>query len=69
MQLSYMSLDYDLFLVLLGFMYFALAWVFQEFLSLRLARLLGTLNKWVTGRAKTRKQYKLIQEEMNGGVF
>lgn len=64
MQLSSMSWDYNLFLVLLGFMYLALAWIYEKFLSLRLARLIGTADKWITGRAKRRKQYKLIQEEM-----
>lgn len=69
MELSGMSWDYKLFLGLLGIAYFALAWVYEKFLSLRLARLLGAANEWITGRAKGRKQYKLIQENMNSYVF
>ncbi|KAK1237514.1 hypothetical protein MKX08_003139, partial [Trichoderma sp. CBMAI-0020] len=64
MQLSQMSWDYKSFLVLLGLGYFALAWIYDNFISLRLARFLGAANEWCTGRAKTRKQYKLIKEAM-----
>ncbi|KAL7922063.1 putative Ca2+ pump [Trichoderma austrokoningii] len=64
MQLSQMSWDYKSFLVLLGLGYFGLAWMYEKFISLRLARFLGAANEWCTGRAKTRKQYKLIQEAM-----
>lgn len=64
MQLSQMSWNYKSFLVLLGLGYFALAWIYEKFISLRLARFLGAANEWCTGRAKTRKQYKLIQEAM-----
>jgi cation-transporting ATPase 13A3/4/5 len=59
-----MSWDYKSFLVLLGLGYFALTWMYEKFISLRLARFLGAANEWCTGRAKTRKQYKLIQEAM-----
>ncbi|UKZ70004.1 uncharacterized protein TrAtP1_011007 [Trichoderma atroviride] len=64
MQLSQMSWDYKSFLVLLGLGYFALAWIYDKFISLRLARFLGAANEWCTGRAKARKQYKLIKEAM-----
>jgi cation-transporting ATPase 13A3/4/5 len=69
MQLSHMSWDYKLFLVLLGLVFFAMAWIYEKFLSLRLARLIGTANEWCTGRAKRRKQYKVIQETMKGDMF
>ena len=65
--MSSMSRSYSLFLVLLGLMFLAVAWVYEKMLSLPLARGLGVVIKWITGHAKQRKQYKVIQEELRKG--
>lgn len=64
MQLSSMSRSYSWFLVLLGLVFLAVAWVYEKMLALPLARFLGVVIKWITGHAKTRKQYKVIQEDL-----
>ncbi|KAL9571563.1 hypothetical protein ACKAV7_004205 [Fusarium commune] len=62
MQLTDMSWDYELFLIGLGAAYFIVAWAFEHFLALRLARLIGSAKQSVTGKAKKRKEYKVIAE-------
>ncbi|KAF4959932.1 hypothetical protein FGADI_1435 [Fusarium gaditjirri] len=62
MQLTDMSWDYELFLIGLGVAYFVVAWAFEHFLALRLARLIGSVKQSVTGKAKKRKEYKVIAE-------
>jgi cation-transporting ATPase 13A3/4/5 len=62
MQLTDMSWDYELFLIGLGAAYFIVAWAFEHFLALRLARLIGSVKQSVTGKAKKRKEYKVIAE-------
>ncbi|KAM0238564.1 hypothetical protein ACHAPO_003532 [Fusarium lateritium] len=62
MQLTEMSWDYELFLIALGAAYFAVAWAFEHFLALKLARLIGSIQQSVTGKGKKRKEYKVIAE-------
>jgi cation-transporting ATPase 13A3/4/5 len=62
MQLTEMSWDYELFLIALGAAYFAVAWAFEHFLALKLARIIGSIQQSVTGRGKKRKEYKVIAE-------
>lgn len=64
MELSYMEWDYKLFLIVLGLAYFAFAWIFEKYLAMRLARVIGHAKQRITGRAKMRKKYKVIREEM-----
>lgn len=64
MQLTKMSLNYELFLVGLGIVFLAAAWAFERHLALRLAKLVGRVRKGATGTSKKRKGYKIIQEEM-----
>ncbi|KAG8413269.1 hypothetical protein J3458_012852 [Metarhizium acridum] len=64
MELSHMEWDYKLFLMVLGLAYFALAWTFEKYLAMRLARVIGYAKQRITGRAKMRKKYKVIREEM-----
>ncbi|RDL35105.1 Cation-transporting ATPase [Venustampulla echinocandica] len=64
MQLTEMSWDFKVFLLVLGVGYFALAWISEHYILPRLARFLGTLNESITKKSKVRKQYKLILEEM-----
>ncbi|KAF4333604.1 ATPase [Fusarium beomiforme] len=62
MQLTDMSWDYELFLIGLGVAYFIVAWAFEHFLALRLARVIGSVKQSLTGKAKKRKEYKVIAE-------
>lgn len=64
MQLTSMSLDYKLFLIGLGLVYFLLAWVYEKHMGMHLARILGRAKERITGKAKKRKMYKLIKESM-----
>jgi cation-transporting ATPase 13A2 len=57
-----MSWDYELFLIALGAAYFVVAWAFEHFLALKLARLIGSIQQSVTGKGKKRKEYKVIAE-------
>ena len=63
MQLTKMSWDYKLFLIALGLAYFVVALGYERQFAQRIAKLIGTIKQRVTGKAKNRKQYKVIQEE------
>ncbi|KAF5026028.1 hypothetical protein F66182_1883 [Fusarium sp. NRRL 66182] len=62
MQLTEMSWDYELFLIALGLAYFVVAWAFEHFLALKLAKFIGSAKQRVTGRTKKHKEYKVIAE-------
>jgi cation-transporting ATPase 13A2 len=61
-----MKWDFKLFILVLGAGYISLAWISENFLFPRLAKLLGHLQTWVTRRPKERKIYKLVVEQMKG---
>lgn len=62
MELTKMSWDYELFLIGLGIAYMLVAWGFEQYLAVPLARLVGTMKQRITGASKKRKQYKVILE-------
>jgi cation-transporting ATPase 13A3/4/5 len=65
-----MSTSYSFFVVLLGIAFLVVASIYEKMLALPLARFLGAAIKWITGHAKTRKKYKVIQEELRkAGAF
>lgn len=64
MQLTKISWDFKLYLITLGLVYFGAAWSGEHYLFQRIARVLGKLRQAATGQRKTRKQYKVIREEM-----
>jgi cation-transporting ATPase 13A2 len=64
MQLTKMALDYKFFLISLGLAYFVLAWGYELYIGMRLARVLGHVKQRLTGKAKKRKAYKIIKESM-----
>lgn len=66
MQLTKISWDFKLFLITLGLIYLGVAWTGEHHVFQRLARVIGKLRQAATGRRKTRKQYKVIREEMMG---
>lgn len=64
MELSRIEKDYKYFLLLLGLVYFFFAWAFEKHLAMPLARSIGYMQQKITGKAKKRKQYKVIREKM-----
>lgn len=64
MELTSMELSYKIFLVGLGVFYLGVAWVFQKYGALPIAKALGNLRIAVTGNKKRRKEYKHILEEL-----
>ena len=65
MQLTEMSLDFEVFVLVLALGGFACAWIAERRVFLWLARLLGKLHDrlW-PHRGKKRKEYKRLLEEM-----
>ena len=66
MQLTAMSWDFKIFILVLGIGYIALAWASENYLLPRLAKYLGVLKTSITRRPKQRKAYKLVLEKMQG---
>ncbi|KAF3760211.1 hypothetical protein M406DRAFT_343355 [Cryphonectria parasitica EP155] len=66
MQLTKISWDFKLFLVMLGLVYLVAAWTGEQHVFQKLARVFGKLRQAATGKRKQRKQYKVIREEMQG---
>lgn len=64
MQLTYMASDFKLFIMAMGVVYLGLAWVGENYIFHRLARLIGHAKQAITKKNKTRKQYKVILEQM-----
>ncbi|KAG7289017.1 hypothetical protein NEMBOFW57_005378 [Staphylotrichum longicolle] len=64
MQLTYLSWDFKLYIVGLGMVYLALAWSGEHWAFQPLARLIGKAKQSVLKQPKTRKQYKVIREQM-----
>lgn len=66
MQLTWTSWDFKLFIITLGLVYLGVAWTGEHRLFQGLSRVIGKLKQATTGIRKTRKQYKVIREEMLG---
>lgn len=64
MQLTYISWDFKLLIIVLGALYFTLAYIGEHYVFQRLARIIGQVTTAVTKKTKKRKEYKLIQEKM-----
>lgn len=64
MQLTKMSWDYELFLVLLGVVFLAVTWAYERFVASKLAKLIGEVRLRIAGTTKHRKAYKVIDEAM-----
>lgn len=64
MQLTSISWDFKLYIIGLGMAYLALAWMGEHWAFQPLARLIGKAKQSVLKQPKTRKQYKVIQEQM-----
>ncbi|KAK7220141.1 hypothetical protein V2G26_008144 [Clonostachys chloroleuca] len=64
MQLTPMSVSFEMFLIALGALFWLLAWTYEKFISLRLARKIGHLQQKATGSLKKRKKYKDIADTM-----
>jgi cation-transporting P-type ATPase 13A2 len=64
MELTFMTWDFKMFILALGVGYIAVAWTAENYLLPGLAKYLGQIKTSVTGKAKVRKQYKVIMAEM-----
>jgi len=64
MQLTFIAGDFKLFIVALGLLYLGLAWAGENLVFQRLARVIGQAKEVLTKKQKTRKQYKVILEQM-----
>ncbi|KAM4055966.1 p5-type ATPase cation transporter [Hirsutella rhossiliensis] len=64
MDLTHISWGYRMFLMGLGLMYLLMAWTFEKHFAMPMARWLGVAKQRLTGRAKRRKEYKTIREEI-----
>lgn len=64
MDLTSLSWSFKGVIIGLGVAYFILAWTGEHLVFQRLARLIGKWKVTVLKRAKVRKQYKVIQEQM-----
>lgn len=66
MELTPTSTDYQVFLMGLGVLYMFSAWLFVEYGSAKLAKTVGILRARLTGKTKQRKEYKVIEEDLQG---
>jgi len=64
MQLTKMSLNFKIFLIFLGLIYFAVAWGAEHYLFHGIARNIGRAKQALTKNSKKRKEYKVIRESM-----
>lgn len=64
MQLTSVSWGFKLYIVGLGLAYIGLAWLGENYVFQRLARVIGHAKVAVTKRSKRRKEYKVILERM-----
>tara|TARA_R110002060_G_scaffold72788_2_gene81516 strand:- start:152 stop:442 length:291 start_codon:yes stop_codon:yes gene_type:complete len=64
MQLTKMDWDFKSFILILGIGYIAIAWTSENYVFPRLAKLLGTVKTFVSGKPKKRKAYKVVLEGM-----
>ena len=64
MQLTHMTVDFRLFVLVLGCGYFLLAWIGEKYVLPRLVKILGLAKEGLGRFPKQRKAYKVIQEKM-----
>jgi cation-transporting P-type ATPase 13A2 len=64
MQLTHMSVDFRLFILVLGCGYFLLAWMGERYVLPRLAKVLGLVKGNLGRFPKQRKAYKVIMGKM-----
>jgi len=64
MQLTHLSWNFKMLLLVLGLVHLGLAWTGEDLVFPRLARWIGQQREAVTKQPKIRKQYKVIRESM-----
>lgn len=64
MQLTPMSWDFKLFILVLGIGYISVAWLAEKYVWLRVARGIGALRAKLRGVEKKRKLYKVVREKL-----
>jgi len=64
MKLTNVSWDFKMFIIALGVAYLVAGWLGEKYIFPRVSKLIGTVKTGVTKKAKQRKEYKVIQEQM-----
>lgn len=64
MELTFLSAGFKVFIVGLGAAYWVSAWIGEHWVFAGFARLIGRIKQKMFKRAKVRKQYKVIRENM-----
>lgn len=64
MQLTKMTWDFKMFILVLGIGYISVAWTSENYILPRLAKSLGALKTKISQKPKDRKKYKLVLEQM-----
>lgn len=64
MQLTKISSSFKVTLLVLGVTYLVVAWIGENFVFQRLARVIGKAKLAITKQPKQRKEYKVILERM-----
>lgn len=64
MELTWMSIKFRVFVLVLGVGYFACSYLAERQLFPRMAKWIGRFNQRVRGREKKRKEYKVVLEDM-----
>ena len=64
MQLTPTSGSFQALIVFLGIAYLVVGWVFERYVSGRLAEGIGRLRLRLSGKPKKRKAYKVIREDL-----
>lgn len=66
MHLTYLSVSFKLFILVLAAGGFVCAWLGERYVFQRVASVAGRLHDWVwPQRRKKRKEYKMLQEKMS----
>ncbi|KAI7563172.1 hypothetical protein KC343_g21528 [Hortaea werneckii] len=64
MELTWMSVNFRIFVLVLGIGFFACSYLAEKQIFPRLARWIGRVSQRIRGKVKKRKTYKVILEEM-----
>jgi cation-transporting P-type ATPase 13A2 len=64
MQLTKTSRSFQVFIVCLGVVYVVVGWIFERYISGRMVGAIGSLKQRMNGKAKKRKAYKVILEDI-----
>lgn len=64
MQLTKTSRSFQVLIVFLGVVYVVVGWIFDRYISGRVVGVIGSWKQRMSGKAKKRKAYKVILEDI-----